>query len=171
MANQGAKKRLEENRKRLQVLRIAMAIGMAFHVVVRLVLRQGYDSWWHILGFGSTFFLELFSYSAISKFAEPEFNEKGDIVFGGSDLSMGGMCAYWHDLLYISIFVQVTTCLSTYFWFTLLVIPGFFLYLLYKNILQPYWAQSRSQPVLDEATRKRLERSQQRAERRRMKWR
>ncbi|GFR50074.1 hypothetical protein Agub_g12218 [Astrephomene gubernaculifera] len=171
MANQGAKKRLEENRKRLQSLRIALAIGIAFNALVRLVLRQGYTSKWHIIGFGATLFLDLFSYSAIAKFAEPEFNEKGEVVYGGADLSMGGMCAYWHDLLYISIFLQVATCLSTYFWYTLLVVPGFALYMLYKNILQPYWAQSKAEPVMDEATRKRLERTQQRAERRRMKWR
>ncbi|GLC35658.1 hypothetical protein PLESTB_000002900 [Pleodorina starrii] len=171
MANQGAKKRLEENRKKLQTLRLAIAIGLAFYLVVRLILRRGYESWWHIIGFVATFFLEAFSFSAISKFAEPEFSDKGEVVYGGADLSMGGMCAYWHDLLYISIFVQVASCLSAYFWYTLLVVPGFALYLLYKNVLQPYWAQSREQPVLDEATRKRLERSQQRAERRRMKWR
>ncbi len=101
MANQGAKKRFEDNRKRLQTLRLAMVIGMVVNVAVRLILRQGYNSWWHIIGFGATMFLSLFSFSAISKFAEPEFSDKGELVYGGADLSMGGMCAYWHDLLYI----------------------------------------------------------------------
>ncbi|KXZ43094.1 hypothetical protein GPECTOR_102g47 [Gonium pectorale] len=172
MAKEGAKKRVEENRKRLRNLRIAMAVGIATNAIVRLVLRRGYASTAHIIGFGALLFLDLFSYSAIAKFAEPEYNDKGDITYPGADLSMGGMCGYWHDLLYISIFVQVTSSLSSYFWYTLLVVPGFALYMLYVKILKPYWDSTRMEaPAMDEATRKRLERTQQRAERRRMKWR
>lgn len=113
MANQGAKKRLDENRKRLSTLRLAIAAGLLIYTAVRLVLRKGYTNKWHYVGLGATGMLEAFAYSAIAKFAEPEFNEKGEVVYGGADLSMGGMCAYWHDLLYISVFLQVgSTALS-----------------------------------------------------------
>ncbi len=107
MANQGAKKRLDENRKKLSTLRLAIAAGLLIYTAVRMVVRQGYTNKWHYIGLGATGMLEAFAYSAIAKFAEPEFNEKGEVVYGGADLSMGGMCAYWHDLLYISVFLQV----------------------------------------------------------------
>lgn len=36
-------------------------------------------------------------------------------------------------------FTQVATCLSLYLWYTLLVVPGFALYMLAANVLLPYW--------------------------------
>ncbi|PNW86817.1 hypothetical protein CHLRE_02g096850v5 [Chlamydomonas reinhardtii] len=174
MAGAGAKKQFEANRKKLSALRIAIAVGIIAHALIRMVLRQGYLSKWHWIGFGATFMLEAFAYSAISRFAEPEYSESGELLYGGADLNMGGMCGYWHDLLYISVFTQVATCLSLYLWYTLLVVPGFALYMLAANVLLPYWRSTSGagqEQVMDEATRKKMERTQQRAERRRMKWR
>lgn len=101
MAGAGAKKQFEANRKKLSALRIAIAVGIIAHALIRMVLRQGYLSKWHWIGFGATFMLEAFAYSAISRFAEPEYSESGELLYGGADLNMGGMCGYWHDLLYI----------------------------------------------------------------------
>eukprot|EP00198_Chlamydomonas_reinhardtii_P010506 XP_001699843.1 predicted protein [Chlamydomonas reinhardtii] len=174
MAGAGAKKQFEANRKKLSALRIAIAVGIIAHALIRMVLRQGYLSKWHWIGFGATFMLEAFAYSAISRFAEPEYSESGELLYGGADLNMGGMCGYWHDLLYISVFTQVATCLSLYLWYTLLVVPGFALYMLAANVLLPgreVGGTEGGREVMDEATRKKMERTQQRAERRRMKWR
>ncbi|KAG2485419.1 hypothetical protein HYH03_015801 [Edaphochlamys debaryana] len=171
MANAGAKKRVDENKKHLQNLKIAIAVGVAAYVLVRLLLRGGYASTWHIVGLAGTFILEVFAFQAINNFAEPEYGANGELVYGGADLSMGGMCGYWHDLLYISVFVQVATCITTWFWFTLLIVPGFAGYLLWVNVLQPYMSAPRAEPEMDEGSRRRMERTQQRAERRKMKWR
>ncbi|PNH09059.1 Transmembrane protein 208 [Tetrabaena socialis] len=106
MAKQGPKKQVEENKKRLRNLRYAIAVGIAIYVLIRLLLRQGFRSQWHVLGAFATIIPEVFCYSAIAKYAEAEYNEGGEVVYGGADLSMGGMCAYWHDALFVVIFVQ-----------------------------------------------------------------
>lgn len=66
---------------------------------------------------------------------------------------------------------QIATPLWLYFWYVSLVVPAFALYMLYKHVLLPYMSAPREPAAMDEATRKRLERQQQRAERRKMKWR
>lgn len=173
MANQGAKKRFEENRKRLAALRLALAAGLVTYVVMRLLVRRGYSSFWHLAGLAFTAVVEAFTYTMIAKFAEPAYSDSGELIYGGADLSMAGMCSYYHDVLYVSVFVQVASCLSSYFWYVYLVVPGYGGWLLWKNVLGPYLAASKGgkEETVDEATRKKLERTQLRAERRKNKWR
>lgn len=41
---------------------------------------------------------------------------------GGGDLGLGGVTAYYFDAVYLAIFVQVTTVLSSKFWLALFVV-------------------------------------------------
>ena len=67
MAGQGAKKRVEENKKRLAMLRLFLAVGLGLHLVLRLGLRQGYKSTWQLVGLGVTALVEALCYSMIAK--------------------------------------------------------------------------------------------------------
>lgn len=53
---------------------------------------------------------------------EPTYTERGEIEDGGADLSLGGLTGYYHDLIYISIFVQLASLISGYFWLVFLVV-------------------------------------------------
>ena len=42
----------------------------------------------------------------------------GELVFSGQDLSVGGALSYFHDVLYIALFVQALGCWTDKAWWT-----------------------------------------------------
>ena len=109
MANQGAKKRVEENAKRMRTLRIVFIVGLCALLLARVLLlvRGKSTSAWLWVGSLLSLATNWFMYSSIAGFAAPSYGADGELIDGGSDLSMGGMCSYYHDILYVSVFVQV----------------------------------------------------------------
>ncbi|KAF5833791.1 hypothetical protein DUNSADRAFT_9776 [Dunaliella salina] len=126
MGNQGAKKRLDQNAKRMRNLRIAFVIGVLAQLSVRgLALTRGTSiPSWLWVGTALSIAISWFTFSSIAAFAAPTWGKDGELVDGGADLSMGGMCGYYHDILYIS----VTSLLSSWFWMFYLLIPAYGLY-------------------------------------------
>lgn len=59
------------------------------------------------LGFLFSVGLEGFAYSQLATFGKPQYDEDDDLIFGGADLSMRGMCGHYHDLLYVTFGAQV----------------------------------------------------------------
>ena len=135
MAGAGAKKRVETNRQRLQNLRYALIVGMATFVIVRSILFSASTSRWHWIGFVLTSLVAYMTYSGIAGFAAPIYDSSGELVDGGADLSMKGMCGYYHDLLYITIFVQITASFTKWGWYTYLLIPSYGLWKLMENLV------------------------------------
>jgi hypothetical protein len=170
MANQGSKKRLEENAKRLKLLQYIIFISVALYSVVNLYLNKSSATWWTWTGFILCLVVYGITYSGIAAFAKPVFDERGELIDGGADLNMKGMCSYYHDFLYVTGAVLVLTCISAWFWILFLIPPGFALYKLCANFIVPWFMSSDKDPVIDEATRKKMERAEKRAERRRNKW-
>ena len=127
-------------------------------------------TWWHYAGLAATAALEYVCYSGIATFAAASYNEKGELVDGGADLKMKGLCGYYHDLLYLTIIVQVAACLSNWAWYIYLSVPGYGLWKLTELVLIPYFKSStQAEPKINEAMQKKMDRTEQRAERRRMK--
>ena len=56
--------------------------------------------------------------------AEPTYGPSGELVDGGADLSMGGMCSYYHDLIYLAAIVQVASIVSDRIWWSFLVVSS-----------------------------------------------
>ena len=57
--------------------------------------------------------------------AEPTYGPSGELEDGGADLTMGGMCSYYHDLIYLAAIVQVASIISDRIWWTFLVVSSF----------------------------------------------
>ena len=55
-------------------------------------------------------------------YAEPTYGPSGELEDGGADLTMGGMCSYYHDLIYLAAIVQVASIVSDRIWWTFLVV-------------------------------------------------
>ena len=51
---------------------------------------------------------------------EPTYAGNGEIEDGGANLSLGGVTGYYHDLIYLAVFVQLTSLISKYFWLVFL---------------------------------------------------
>ncbi|XP_017948413.1 transmembrane protein 208 isoform X1 [Xenopus tropicalis] len=98
--------------------------------------------------------------------AQASFSEDGSLLDGGIDLNMEqGMAEHLKDVVLLTAIVQVLSCFSLYFWFFWLLAPGRALYLLWINVLGPWFTADNSSTVPQEQNEKR----QRRQERRQMK--
>lgn len=168
MAKAGAKNRVVANAKRLKLLKLIILTANVLHVSLKLILfRQSStpQSW---LGFGLTSLIYVVCYSGIASMAEPTYGPTGELLDGGSDLNMGGLCTYYHDLIYLAAIVQLSTILSSRFWFAFMVVPLYAAYQAWVNIVKPYFLTPRPQSMAQEETpaekkkREKLERKQNR---------
>ena len=41
---------------------------------------------------------------------------------GGADLSLGGMCSYYHDLIYLAAIVQLASVVTDRIWWSFLLV-------------------------------------------------
>eukprot|EP00899_Mesostigma_viride_P019991 jgi/Mesvir1/27994/Mv20192-RA.1 len=138
MANQSAKKRIAENKKHLQKLAVFIIAANAVYFVLRLLVFGASTSWWHWVALAVCGAAYHFCYSGIRYMAEPAYDEQGALIDGGSDLNMGGLLEYYHDIIYILGGVQIASVVSDKFWLLALVIPAFAGYKLWTMVLYPY---------------------------------
>jgi len=132
-ANQAAKKRRAENEGILKRLRYLLLISNIAYILLRIVWMNELFGLWHAAGFGVCLVTDIVLFLWISSLAKPTFNESGELIDGGADLSTHGQLSeYAFDVLYIIAFVQITTIFSDYFWLVLLVIPLFAGYKLFS---------------------------------------
>ncbi|XP_033373099.1 transmembrane protein 208 isoform X2 [Parus major] len=122
-----------------------------------------------ILGASVVFFFSLVvygtSYRSMNSMAKPSFTDDGSLADGGIDLNMEqGMAEHLKDVILLTAIVQVLSCFSLYIWYFWLLAPGRALYLLWVNILGP-WFTAESAPAAQEPN----EKKQRRQERRQMK--
>ncbi|XP_075016965.1 transmembrane protein 208 isoform X2 [Calonectris borealis] len=141
----GKKQIFEENRETLRFyLRIILGASLAF--VFSSVV------------YGT-------SYRSMNSMAKPSFTDDGSLADGGIDLNMEqGMAEHLKDVILLTAMVQVLSCFSLYVWYFWLLAPGRALYLLWVNILGP-WFTADSSPAGQEPN----EKKQRRQERRQMK--
>uniref|UniRef100_A0A669QX41 Transmembrane protein 208 n=1 Tax=Phasianus colchicus TaxID=9054 RepID=A0A669QX41_PHACC len=105
------------------------------------------------------------SYRSMSSMARPAFADDGSLADGGIDLNMEqGMAEHLKDVILLTAMVQVLSCFSLYVWYFWLLAPGRALYLLWVNILGPWFTAESSAP-----TQEPNEKKQRRQERRQMK--
>ncbi len=105
MAGQAAKKRLEENRRRLNLLRVLVAVGFVSQAVQ--LFRAGRPGLARLAGTALTTGATAMCFATIAKIAAPVYDARGELLDGGGDLNRGGINGYAHDILYVTAFVQV----------------------------------------------------------------
>lgn len=131
MANQGAKKRKEENARRMKNLLYVIIISNVVYLVIRAGFMHSTFKWKHWGGWLLTAFAYIIPYQQLYAMALPSYGEGGELIDGGFDMSTGGICGYLHDVIYITSFVQLTSIFSEKFWYIYLVIPAFAAYKLF----------------------------------------
>ncbi|KAG5052560.1 hypothetical protein JHK87_004758 [Glycine soja] len=121
MANQGAKKRKEENARHMARLRQIIIACNVIYVLLRMLVFHSSFTWKHWIGLIVTSLAYVIPYQQLAKMATPAYAEDGELLDGGFDMSTGGVCGYLHDVIYITCFVQVMSIVSGKFWYTYLV--------------------------------------------------
>lgn len=164
MANQGAKKRREENARHMKNLqRLIIACNVIFFLVRMLIFHSTF-TWKHWIGLVLTSVAYAIPYQQIANMAQPSYDDNGELLDGGFDMSTGGVCGYLHDIIYITSFVQVMSIISAKFWYIYLVIPAFGGYKSF-GFIRGFLSQGSEGDTEDEKTRKKREKMEKRASR------
>ncbi|KAL2481082.1 Protein of unknown function (DUF788) [Abeliophyllum distichum] len=164
MANQGAKKRKEENTRHMRnLLRLILASNVIY-LVIRVGIFHSSFTWKHWAGLILTSLAYVIPYKQLSAMAKPSYSDDGELLDGGFDMSTGGICGYLHDIIYITCFVQVSSIISEKFWYIYLVIPGFAAYQLW-GLVKGFLPHGSEGAEEDEKTRKKREKMERKASR------
>ncbi|CAN6880465.1 unnamed protein product [Brassica oleracea] len=164
MANQGAKKRKDENARHMAKLRRIIIACNVVYVIVRMVIFHSSFTWKHWIGLVVTSIGYGVPYKILDGMAKPSVSDDGELIDGGFDMSTGGICGYLHDVLYITCFVQLASIISGKFWYTYLVIPAFGAYKA-SGLIRGFMSQGSEGGVEDEKTRKKREKMERKASR------
>ncbi|THU44935.1 hypothetical protein C4D60_Mb02t12620 [Musa balbisiana] len=163
MANQGAKKRKEENRRHMaNLLRLIIASNVIY-ILVRMLVFHSTFIWKHWIGLIVTSIAYVMPYKQLDSMAKATYSDDGELLDGGYDMTTGGVCGYLHDLIYITSFVQIMSILSGKFWWTYLVIPAFGAYKV-VGLLKGTLGGSEGE-VEDEKSQKKREKMEKKASR------
>ncbi|BBN17117.1 hypothetical protein MPTK1_7g12130 [Marchantia polymorpha subsp. ruderalis] len=163
MANQGAKKRREENLKHMKNLALVVLCSNAIYILGRIVIFNSSVTWKHYIGMIATSGVYHVTYNWIKDLSLPTYDDKGELTDGGFDLKSPGLCSYLHDVLYVTAFVQFGSIFSDKFWYAFFVIPAFAFYKLWTLILYPYFFLSQKEEPENEVTRKKREKAERKA--------
>ncbi|KAK2497777.1 hypothetical protein MC885_015649 [Smutsia gigantea] len=165
VGTRGKKQIFEENRETLKFyLRIILGAN-AIYCLVTLVFFYSSASFWAWMALGFSLAVYGASYHSMSSMARAAFSEDGALIDGGMDLNMEqGMAEHLKDVILLTAIVQVLSCFSLYIWSFWLLAPGRALYLLWVNVLGPWFTADSGAPVPEHN-----EKRQRRQERRQMK--
>ncbi|KAK6629218.1 hypothetical protein RUM43_003035 [Polyplax serrata] len=112
--------------------------------------------------------LAIASYTGAYQFmvymSKAKYSDSGQLLDSGVDLNMqGGVAEHVKDLIILTAGCQVLSLYSNYFWLLWLLAPTRGLWLLWKNILHPYFLQQpQKNPEMDEKKQKKMERKMRR---------
>eukprot|EP00887_Chlorella_sp_A99_P003081 scaffold9.g3081.t1 len=170
MAKSSDKRRIDENAAHLRKLGGAILIANAAYVVGRLLLKRGSATWLHWGGFAFTTVVYAFCWFSIRAALAPAYSATGELVYAGQDLKTGGVLSYFHDVVYVSIFVQLGGALSDWFWLAWLAVPVYALYALLVHVALPYWNTPRLPDLPETEAERRRREKRERQERRSQKF-
>ncbi|KAF4513868.1 UNVERIFIED_CONTAM: hypothetical protein B566_EDAN017195 [Ephemera danica] len=160
----GQKQILEENQATLSFYR---NLVLGFHVMYILWTTIFYDIFTLqsiLLVFLATASY-LGSYQFMVHMAKTTVSETGQLLDSGLDLNMeGGIAEHMKDLIILTAGCQATSLISNYFWLLWLLAPGRAIWLLWKNVLGPWFSQSKGEPEPDEKKQRKLDRKMRRGQ-------
>ncbi|KAK1161922.1 transmembrane protein 208-like isoform X1 [Acipenser oxyrinchus oxyrinchus] len=165
VGTKGKKQIFEENASTLKFYMRVILGANAIYGAVNLFLFYSSATFWTWCWL--VFALAVYggSYRSMTAMAKPTFAEDGSLLDGGIDLNMEqGMAEHLKDVILLTAIIQVLSSISSYFWYLWLLAPARALYLLWVNILGP-WFMAEPPSAPEEVN----EKKQRRQERRQMK--
>ncbi|CAG9857421.1 unnamed protein product [Phyllotreta striolata] len=161
----GAKQIADENVSTLKFYRNMAVFSNAFSLIV-------------LYFFNSTISIALYLFSCMiyiacyqfmAYMARARYTDNGQLLDSGVDLNMeGGIAEHVKDIIILTAGCQIlSSMISNYFWYLWLLAPLRGFWILWKNLLQPYFMQSNSaEPEVNEKKQKKMERKMKRMQQR-----
>ncbi|CAN2389327.1 Transmembrane protein 208, partial [Pristimantis euphronides] len=163
VGTKGKKQIYEENKETLSFyLRIILGATVLYGAVTLWIFYHSSTFWsWATLIFSCVIYAV--AYRSMRGMAQATFSEDGSLVDGGIDLNMEqGMAEHLKDVVLLTAIVQVLSCFSLYIWYFWLLAPGRALYLLWVNVLGPWFSADSSAAAPQEPNEKRQRRQERR---------
>ncbi|KAG6457140.1 transmembrane protein 208-like [Manduca sexta] len=160
----GAKQILAENSATVSFYRNMSLGACAVYTSVTLFLYYEYLTAWVIVM--NIFVIALYvTCNQIMRYiSRPSYSDNSQLLDPGLDLNMeGGMGEHVKDIVILTSITHVLAVFSNYFWLLLLLLPVRAFWLLWVNILGPWFFQEAPQDTeQDEKKRKKMERKMKR---------
>lgn len=140
MANQAAKKRLQQNQ--WEIKKLVAIVGVA-HVVVCLWLWWNWStiSWKTLTAHATNSGSMISAFWLLRTIASPTYSPSGELTDGGADLGLkGALHQYYFDVVYVTAFVAVLSSLvSPWFWAVHAGTISFAVYKIWTGIIAPFF--------------------------------
>jgi hypothetical protein len=146
-ATRGEKQILEENQQTINFyFYLYGGYNLAFLSVKYLLSWQTFTTKFIVL-YSLTTLVSTFAYYFLTYMGKPIRDETGVIIGAGSDLNMQGhISEYAKDAIIFSAIVCSLSLISDYFWLGLVIVPIYVFYLLWKNVLGPWFFAPAPEP-------------------------
>ncbi|EGC34199.1 hypothetical protein DICPUDRAFT_153660 [Dictyostelium purpureum] len=164
MANAAAKKRKQQNDKEMIKLKLIVACTTIPYICYRIFYNKETFGGWTMYGYFFIQFLNLLAFYLINTMCQPTFDQSGELIDGGSDLTMGGLTEYYFDIIYVCAIVQFLGLFSDKSLYLVLIVPIFAGYKLWTSIIQPYFLNRPKQTDAQGDKSKRREKMEKKAE-------
>jgi len=154
----GAKQIRDENVSTLNFYTYMVFGAMVIHNAMTMMLFEFTVLTISLTAFSAIVYIG--SYQFMSYMARATYSESGQLMDPGVDLNMeGGIAEHVKDLIILTSGVQILSLISNYFWLLWLLVPLRGGWMLWKQILAPwFFAQPQEQSEMSEKKMRKLER-------------
>ncbi|KAJ2855856.1 hypothetical protein FB639_006181, partial [Coemansia asiatica] len=136
MANQSAKRIVQQNATRLDTLKKLFLGINAFYLLTTLLFQRSSLTWTTILGYILKVTIESLLFISLRNSARPRYDPGGTLVDSGTDLGQPGLVQYMFDYLYVMWFVRILGLVTRWAWIVYLVFPAYLVYAFGPQIAQ-----------------------------------
>ncbi|CAG9131598.1 unnamed protein product [Plutella xylostella] len=160
----GAKQIVEENLATIKFYRNMSLAAAAIYSTVTLALFYDSLTAWYISLNVLVFAIYGGCYQIMKYISKATYTDSNQLLDSGLDLNMeGGMGEHVKDIVILISITHVLAVVSNYFWLLLLLLPLRVVWLLWTNILGPWFFQEAPQETeQDEKKKKKMERKMKR---------
>ncbi|KAK1121567.1 hypothetical protein K0M31_010362 [Melipona bicolor] len=156
-ATKGAKQIVEENKTTLNFYQNMIIGAIGIYFIVTMLFFNFSTLSTTLTVFSAIVYIG--SYQFMKYIAHATYSESGQLLDSGIDLNMeGGIAEHVKDLIILTSGVQVLSLISNYFWLLWFLVPLRGGWMLWKQILAPwFFAPTPEQPEISEKKQRKLE--------------
>lgn len=156
-ATKGAKQIVEENKTTLNFYQNMIIGAIGIYFIVTMLFFNFSTLSTTLTVFSAIVYIG--SYQFMKYIAHATYSESGQLLDSGIDLNMeGGIAEHVKDLIILTSGVQVLSLISNYFWLLWFLVPLRGGWMLWKQILAPwFFALTPEQPEISEKKQRKLE--------------
>jgi hypothetical protein len=139
-ATRGEKQILLENESTIKFYLYVYGISNGAYLLLRFLFFWSSFTAKFMVLYGLTLAMSSGAFYFISYVGRPLRDETGAVTGAGSDLNMPGhISEYAKDVILFSAIVYILAIVTDYGWLALLVVPAYVFYILWKNVLGPWF--------------------------------